>query len=432
MITKMEVDGYRLLNEFSADLGALTVVIGANAVGKSTLLDCLQCISECVEFPLNTVLGWHWGMVSLLNVAEKKEQKLSWRITFKKPQSGFWLQAPMEGERAMVYEVVLETDMQGRASAQYEALKASEPRPGYTEPFKFLEATPYQRRIYNRRSKRLEPFDESVRHPPANRQSDGDVTANGKTAPAQAQEPALMLSQIRFFNEFPIPSFARFLLATMKFYPGFDVTRFSTLRTKPAEIKPIVTLSANGENLGTVLHEMLNRFEYRNSVNDLRDFLKAAYPTFEEIHCDTTYGTPPQVLVRVREKGMPRSMELSELSDGMLRFLCLATALLSPIVPPLVAIDEPEAGLHPRLLPIVADMIKTASEQTQVLITTHSPDLLNRFDIADIAVMTRDEDAVKAKWRRPSDRKSLVQMLKSVEGETLGDLHRSGELEALG
>ena len=77
-------------------------------------------------------------------------------------------------------------------------------------------------------------------------------------------------------------------------------------------------------------------------------------------------------------------------------------------------------------------MIKTASERTQVLVTTHSPDLLNQFDIADIAVMTRDLDAVKAIWHRPSDRKSLVQMLKSVEGETLGDLHRSGELEALG
>ncbi len=172
--------------------------------------------------------------------------------------------------------------------------------------------------------------------------------------------------------------------------------------------------------------------KYRSSVDDLRDFMKAAYPTFEEIHCDTTFGTPPQVLVRVREKGMPRSMDLSELSDGMLRFLCLATALLTPLSPPLVAIDEPEAGLHPRLLPIVADLIKTASERMQVLVTTHSPDLLNQFKIDDVVVMTRDREDVKAKWHRPSDRKSLVEMLKSVQGETLGDLHRSGELEALG
>jgi predicted ATPase len=94
-----------------------------------------------------------------------------------------------------------------------------------------------------------------------------------------------------------------------------------------------------------------------------------------------------------------------------------------------LAVDEPEAGLHPKLLPIVADMIKTASERTQVLVTTHSPDLLNRFDLDDIAVMCRD--GPHAVWRRPGNRASLRQMLASVTGDTIGDLHRTGELEAI-
>ena len=126
---------------------------------------------------------------------------------------------------------------------------------------------------------------------------------------------------------------------------------------------------------------------------------------------------------------MMRKMQLWDLSDGMLRFLCLGTALLNPIPPSLIAIDEPEVGLHPRLLPIVSDMIKTASEKTQVLVTTHSPDLLNCFDIDNIAVMARDENEIT--WQRPGDRESLKIMLKNVEGDSLGDLHRSGELEAL-
>lgn len=240
-----------------------------------------------------------------------------------------------------------------------------------------------------------------------------------------------MLSQIRFFNEFPIPSSARVLLANMAFYPGFDVTRFSALRIKSAEIKPMTMLAQNGENLGTVLHEILTRYDYLQAATNIREFLKAAYPAFKEIHCDTTFGTPAQVLVRVREKGMQRSMELWELSDGMLRFLCLAAALLNPLPPPFVAVDEPESGLHPRLLPVVADMIKTASERTQVLVTTHSPDLLNCFAIDDVAVMSRGEEFTSA-WHRPADRKTLVEMLKDVTGETLGDLHRSGELEIIG
>ena len=82
----------------------------------------------------------------------------------------------------------------------------------------------------------------------------------------------------------------------------------------------------------------------------------------------------------------------------MLRFLCLAVALLNPQPQPLVAIDEPELGLHPGLLPIVAEMIKTASERTQVLVTTHSPDLLNCFGIADVAVMARNADDAKVTY----------------------------------
>jgi predicted ATPase len=425
MITKIEIKNYRLLKEFSADLRDLTVVIGANAVGKSTLMDCLQCISQCVEFPLDTVLGWHWGMASLLNVCETRDPKLTWQLTFKKPESGYWSQIPME-DKELVYEVELKSDMQNQALVQREILRNLGPNPDFPNPFKYLEATLRRRQIYNRRSHKLESFDEAV-----GRKSDASSSDNVEALPSKAQETALMLSQIRFFNEFPIPSAARVLLANMAFYPGVEISRYSVLRTKPAEIKPNTTLHANGENLGTVLHEILTRYEYRSAANELREFLKAAYGTFEEIHCDTTYGAPPQVLVRLREKGMPRSMELYELSDGMLRLLCLSAALLNPVGPPLIAIDEPEAGFHPRLLPIVADMIKTASERTQVLVTTHSPDLLNRFDIDDVAVMTRDEDAVKTVWHRPGDRQTLVKMLKSVEGESLGDLHRSGELEAL-
>ncbi|MCX5644278.1 MAG: AAA family ATPase [Phycisphaerae bacterium] len=430
MIQRIEIDGYRLLDGFVADLKPLTVIIGANAVGKSTLLDCLQGIAQCVDGPLNTVIGWHGGMVSLPNAAGK-DRKLRWGITFCRPTNGIWNQLPLEDDLQLFYEAVLQGDMQGQAQVQHEILRKAEPLPGYAEAFKYLEATPSRRQIYSREHHKLVPFDEAMPQPNQVRETPGQPR-NGSPLglPPVAQEPALMLSHIRFFNEFPIPSSARVLLASMAFYPGFDVTRFSNLRMKAAEIKPVTMLAPNGENLGTVLHEILTRYDFRQAAIDVREFLKAAYPAFKEIHCDTTFGTPAQVLVRIREKSMQRSMELWELSDGMLRFLCLAAALLNPTPPPFIAVDEPESGLHPRLLPVVADMIKTASERTQVVVTTHSPDLLNRFAIDDVAVMSRGE-ASNTSWYRPADRKTLVEMLKDVVGETLGDLHRSGELEAI-
>ena len=427
MITQIEIGGYRLLDGFEADLNPLTVVIGANAVGKSTLIDCLQLIADCCEHPLNTAMGWHWGAASLLT-AENGNGQLTWKITFHKPVA--WDDIPLEPGKSWVYEVVLQADTQGQMYPQYEVLRNREPIQGYTEPLKFLEATPDKRYIFDKKQNRLIPFDEAQSSPTVVRDADSVSVPPGSGRAGAQQEPALLLSQIYFFNEFPVPAWVHAVLASMAFYPGFDVTRSSTLRTKAADIKPDTALSSNGDNLGTVLHEILTRYDFRPAAEELRDFLRVAYPAFEEIHCDTTHGTPPQVLVRVREQGMSRSMEMWELSDGMLRFLCLATALLNPQPLPLVAIDEPELGLHPGLLPIVAEMIKTAAERTQVLVTTHSPDLLNCFDIADVAVMARNTDDAKVVWHRPANRKTLVQMLDNVTGETLGDLHRSGELEA--
>lgn len=424
MITQIEIGGYRLLDEFEADLGPLTVVIGANAVGKSTLIDCLQLIAECCEFPLNTAISWHHGALSLLT-AENSSGQLAWSVTFRKPPT--WYDFPLAEGKSLVYEVVLEADEQGQMHPQYEVLRTQELVHG--APTIFLEATPYQQHIFDIEQIQLIPFDKAQPSPDVVRDADPAVPQRSGRAGAQ-QEAALLLSQIRFFNEFPVPSWVRTLLASIMCYPGFDVTRSSELRTKAADIRPDTTLSSNGDDLGTVLHEILTRYDYRLAAEELRDFLRVAYPAFEEIHCDTTYGTPPQVLVRVREQGMSRSMEMWELSDGMLRFLCLATALLNPWPPPLVAIDEPELGLHPGLLPVVAEMIKTAAERTQVIVTTHSPDLLNCFDIADVAVMARNEDDAKVAWHRPANRKTLVEMLNNVTGETLGDLHRSGELEA--
>lgn len=430
MISKLEINGYRLLQNFTAELRPLTVVIGANATGKSTLLDCLQCISQCAELPLDKVTGWRWGLTSMLN-AGAEEQKLSWKITIDKPGRLPWVQLPLEVNHPYVYEVVLKSNTQAQVIAQYEVLKNPVPIPGKAEPLKYLEATPYRRVIFNKQHQ-LAPFDEAVPSPTAVQEVSGETPASvDGESPVQARERSLLLSQIRFINDYPVPSAVRLLLVNMAFYTGFDVTPASALRTKAAEIKPVATLFPNGENLGTVLHEILTRYDYRSAADDLREFFHAAYPNFEEIHCDTTFGMPPQVLVRVREKSMKRSMELWELSDGMLRFLCLATALLSPTVAPLIALDEPEIGLHPRLLGIVADMVKTASERTQVIVTTHSPELLTHFAIDDVAVMTRSETEPRTNWHRPADNSALVNLLKSVTGETLGELHRSGELEAV-
>ena len=248
MITEIKIKGYRLLDDFEADLNPLTVVIGANAVGKSTLIDCLQLIAQCSTVPVNTAIGWH-GALSLLTVGNENG-RLTWKITFHQPD--IWDASQLEKEQSLVYEVVLQADALGlQMHPQYEVLRTRETLLGYSDPLKFLEVTPYQRHIFDIEQRQLIPFDKAQSSPDVVRESDSAeaTSRSGLQQPAQ-QEPALLLSQIRFFNEFPIPSRVRVLLESMAFYPGFDVTRSSALRTRAADIKPVTTLSANGDNLG--------------------------------------------------------------------------------------------------------------------------------------------------------------------------------------
>ena len=86
-------------------------------------------------------------------------------------------------------------------------------------------------------------------------------------------------------------------------------------------------------------------------------------------------------------------MRPSQLSDGSIRFICLATALLQPQPPAAIIIDEPELGLHPEAIGILAELIKLASERSQIILATQSPLLLDQFSIEDIIIAKRKDGA---------------------------------------
>jgi predicted ATPase len=418
MLRNLCVKGYRLLDDFTADFGRLTAIVGANSTGKSTLLDCLTFISQLTTFELKDVIAWHGGLYSLL-AAGRQAEEVEFGIEFDSQLKDTpWDSLPPD--RTLSYEFKLTGTSAGQLQPTYELLRFADVSPSDAGQGMILETTPKQSLILNKTGDRLLPFDQAM-------DKDAPKAEGAARVPA---EPGFTLMRIRFPNEFPLASAARFALSAFQVFPAFDVGQTSKIRREPAEIAPGIFLLFNGANLGAVLHEILTRYEYRDTAERIRSFMRAAYPSFEEITAETAYGgAPVRVLIRVREKGMRRGMDLWDISDGMLRFLCVATALLAPDLTSLVALDEPEAGLHPKLLPVVADMIKTASEKTQVIVTTHSPDLLNCFELGDIAVLAREDE--RTIWGRPGTRDSLRKMLENVAGETIGDLHRSGELEAM-
>lgn len=102
-------------------------------------------------------------------------------------------------------------------------------------------------------------------------------------------------------------------------------------------------------------------------------------------------GSDEKVRLEWRQKGSDFPFQPGQLSDGTIRFICLTVALLQPEPPAAIVIDEPELGLHPYAIGVLADLIRSAAARTQVIVSTQSPTLLDFFDADDVIVVSREK-----------------------------------------
>jgi predicted ATPase len=166
---------------------------------------------------------------------------------------------------------------------------------------------------------------------------------------------------------------------------------------------PVKQFSDSGDNL-----------QLRSDAGNLAPFLaglQAAHPTdYERVVSAIRQVAPffrdfvlreePAGLrLRWRQVGLDRVFSADAMSDGTLRFGCLATLLLQPEPPGLIVLDEPELGLHPFAIFQLANILRSASRISQVLIATQSVTLINQFDVSELVVVERDEGA--STFRRP-------------------------------
>ncbi len=127
-----------------------------------------------------------------------------------------------------------------------------------------------------------------------------------------------------------------------------------------------------------------------------------------------------KVRLNWHQKGSDYPLRPYHLSDGTLRFICLATALLQPNPPSTMIIDEPELGLHPYAIEILAELIQAAAEKTQLIVSTQSPALVDCFQPEDVVVVTREKSASVFKRLDEQDLSAWL------EDYSLGDLWRRG------
>lgn len=115
-------------------------------------------------------------------------------------------------------------------------------------------------------------------------------------------------------------------------------------------------------------------------------------PFFRDFNLKPNLLNPDKIQLEWREVSADTYFNANSLSDGTLRFICLATLLLQPTLPSTILIDEPELGLHPYAITILAGLLKSAATKTQVIVSTQSVPLVNQLSPEDIIVVDREDN----------------------------------------
>ena len=159
------------------------------------------------------------------------------------------------------------------------------------------------------------------------------------------------------------------------------------------------------------------RQEAPKAYREILDSIRLVIPFFDDFILEPEMsGVKTSVNLSWRQKGSDYPMQPYHLSDGSMRFICLAAALLQPVPPATIIIDEPELGLHPAAIAALAEMIHDAARRTQVIVATQSPALIDYFAVEDIIVVSRETGA--STFSR-LDERDFTQWLESY---TLGEL----------
>jgi predicted ATPase len=169
----------------------------------------------------------------------------------------------------------------------------------------------------------------------------------------------------------------------------FDDVSANSNKKRPQNIEEGYPLHQEGDNIIAFLYYLKqNYIDYYDKVVKT---LRLVTPYFDDFILEPEPTNPNQIKLKWREKNNLKPFNASLISDGTIRFICLCALLLQPTPPKMIVIDEPELGLHPLAISFLAELIKKASNRTQIILSTQSVTLLNQFEPQDILVVDRTQ-----------------------------------------
>ncbi|MFN0197926.1 MAG: AAA family ATPase [Planctomycetaceae bacterium] len=375
-ITRIKINGFRRLVDVDLPLNPLCVMIGPNGVGKTSLLDVFSLLAASARGELETKIAEYEGLFSVLTRGVANQLNVEIECTLE--------------QCSLIYCLVIE-----RQEFAYQIRR------------EFLRtSTSDETYFIDRMGSKEYRFD-----------LDKKDNVNKKTEFSVTKPTETSLSQISP-REAVADAFKKTIESALFMGNLFTGPR-SQIRL-PQRLRRTYLPGSQAEDLVSCLYTL--RETSRDRFETLIATLQAAFPDFERIEFPPIFDG--YIAADWKSKHFGQSLHAYELSEGTLRFLWLATLLLSPALSTVTMIDEPEVSLHPELMSLLVDLMRGASRHTQLIVATHS-DRLIRFlkpEEVLIADMT-DEGYAKFTWGSDLD---LDEWLAEYSLDELWEMKRLG------
>jgi predicted ATPase len=379
-IESLRVKNYRALHDVElARLTPMTVLLGPNGSGKSTIFDVFNFLSECFQFGLRHA----WDRRG--RGKELKSRGASGPIVFElkyreKPKMP-----------VVTYHLAIDEGVKGPEVVE-EWLQWRRGQKG--QPFRFLDF----RRGIGRAVSGETPDEDDSRIETSLRSSD-----------------LIAVNTLGQFTEHPR------VAALREFITDWYVSCLSIDNTRnQPEAGPQERLSKDGKNLANVIQYLKEQHPER--LDRIFSTLRARIPRLERV--DAEVMLDGRLLLQVKDAPFDKPVLAKFASDGTMKMVSYLTVLYDPDPPHFIGIEEPENFLHPRLLPELAEECRRASERSQLLITSHSPFLLNAMRADEVRVLYRDEHGF-TQAMRVSDIPGISELLQN-DNDSLGYLWMEG------
>lgn len=378
MITSLKVRNFKSLENVELKLNGLHVLVGANGSGKSNLFDVFQFLRELAVVGESAVHS-RGGFAQLV-----------WGGDLKRTM-GFELHTNLSDEKTKPARMVYQLEIAGgplHANITKEQLTLLNGK-GKEQPLLIYPA------------------------------EDGRAIAkifysNGRAWEASRMQGRLLLHYLE--DEERCGVAAKFV-KQLQSWANYNFEP-STMR-RPNTVKQDYHLQRSGENFSSVLHSVQS--EHAAKFSEIENLLKTALPQTRRLFTALTKDS--QTFASLEEEAFSLKIPAWAMSDGTLRLLAQLAASFSPQPPALSCFEEPENFLHPAWLVLVADVLKSAAGQSQIMVSTHSPYLLNFFSPEHLLIVEKEEG--KSLYKSLRGRKGLKEALRVLG---LGELWYSGEL----